>query len=107
MNGVRLNIRSEIGMPMTVSWISQARLIMIAEAHQPTRTNQRPRIGQATCGRPRSETSSLPCSSWPRLHSRVRGRNVRMDGRRLMIQMPSGIPMIVMSATHATVTAIP
>ena len=48
MNGARLNISNEIGMPITVSCTSQARLIQIAEAHQPTRTNQRPRIGQAT-----------------------------------------------------------
>jgi len=38
---------------------------------------------------------------------RVRGRSVRIDGRRLMIQMPSGIPMIVISAIHAMVTAMP
>lgn len=48
MNGVRLNISNEIGMPMTVSWMSHAMLIQIADAHQPTRMNQRPRIGQAT-----------------------------------------------------------
>ena len=60
MNGVRLNISSEIGMPITVSWISQARPIQIAEAHQATRTNQRPRIGQATWGRPRSRPLPYP-----------------------------------------------
>ena len=52
-------------------------------------------------------TTALPCSSWPRVQWRYLGRRVRIDGSRLMIQMPSGMPMIVMSANHAIVTAMP
>jgi hypothetical protein len=70
-------------------------------------TNQMPRSGQATRGRPWSETTVRPCSSWPSVHARVRGRSVRIDGSRLMIQMPSGMPMIVTSAIHAIATATP
>ncbi len=35
MNGVRLNISRAIGIPMTVSWMSQANPIQMADAHQP------------------------------------------------------------------------
>src|SRR5664279_5097071 len=94
-------------MPMTVSWTAHARLIQSADAHQPTRTNHTPRTYQATCGRPASETTLRPSASCPRTHVRLRGRSVRIDGSRLMIQIPSGMPMIVASANHATPTAIP
>src|SRR5712691_6956594 len=38
-------------------------------------------------------------------HVRVRGRSVRTDGRWLMSQIPSGMPMMLMSASQASTTA--
>ena len=92
---------------MMVSWMSQANPIQMADAHQPTITNHSPRMSHETCGRPRSMTTVRPNSSWPRSQCFVRGRSVRIDGSRLIIQMPSGMPMIVMSANQAIVTAMP
>src|SRR3990170_819301 len=41
------------------------------------------------------------------VHTRVRGRRVRIDGRWLMSQIAIGKPMIVTSAIQAIATAIP
>ena len=78
MNGVRLNINSATGMPMTLSWISQASPIQIPDAHQPTRMNQIPRSGQATCGRPRSDMTVCPSRVLTEGPCRDLGRRVRI-----------------------------
>ena len=81
--------------------------ITIADAHQPTRMNQIPRTGHDTWATGTSTNRVNPAASTICWTWRVRGRRVITVGMRLISQIPSGSPMIVIIASQAIVETIP